>query len=130
MPDWETAAWPRAEHLQRVFQIRSGSQSGTGFALDINSRQYLVTALHVAEHAANTASLDIHHNGAWAAFPVNVVGIDFAADVVVFALQQRIVAAGLNIDVSGAGCAAGQEVFFLGYPLGIRGHLCGSAWNS
>lgn len=122
MPNWETAAWPRAEHLQRVFQVRSGNSLGTAFALDVDGRQYLVSALHVVEHSTSTAALDIYHLNTLKAFPVNIVGLDFTNDVAVLALQERIVAANLDIDIDSAGCAAGQEVFILGYPLGIRGH--------
>jgi hypothetical protein len=50
-----------------------------------------------------------------------VVGTDAAFDVAVFALQEQIARADLEIITDAGGCAAGQEVFFLGYPLGIRG---------
>lgn len=125
MPDWESLVWPRAEHMQRVFQVRSGNQSGTALALDVDGKQYLASALHVVENATGTASLDIYYQGAWTQFAVNIVGINFEFDIAVFALQERIVAHGLNIDISAAGCVAGQEVFILGYPLGIRGHPVG-----
>jgi hypothetical protein len=29
MQDWEAAMWPRADHLYRVFQVRSGNQTDT-----------------------------------------------------------------------------------------------------
>src|SRR2546421_1932684 len=120
MPDWERAAWPRAEHLHRVFQVRSGASLGTAFALDVDGRQYLISALHVVEHSTSTAAVDIYYLNAWKSFSINIVGIDFANDIAVFALDQKVVA-GLPIDVSSAGCVVGQEVFILGYPLGIRG---------
>jgi hypothetical protein len=122
MPDWEVAAWPRADHLQRVFHVRSGRNLGTAFSIDIDGRQYLVSALHVVEESVTTASLEIHRGNAWTPYVVNTVGSNPEADVLVFALQERIAGPGLNdIDVNSKGCAAGQAVFFLGYPLGIRG---------
>jgi S1-C subfamily serine protease len=121
MPDLETAAWPRAEHLHRVFQVRSGSSLGTAFALDVEGRQYLISALHVVSHSTSTAALDIYYLNAWKSFPVNIVGIDFDNDIAVFALEQQVVADELAIHVSSFGCVAGQEVFILGYPLGLRG---------
>ena len=119
MPDWETLAWPRAEQLQRVFQVRSDTCLGTAFVLDADEKQYLVSALHVVEHSTNTSALDIYFQNTWKSFPVSVIGIDFDNDVAVLALQERIVGESLSIDVSGSGCIAGQEVFILGYPLGI-----------
>ena len=125
MPDLEALVWPRSEHLQRVFQVRSGNNSGTAFALDIDGRQYLASALHVVEVSTRAASLDIYCGNVWRTFPVNTVGANLESDVAVFALQERIVGPDLNIEINSAGCIAGQEVFFLGFPLGIRGHPVG-----
>jgi hypothetical protein len=77
MPDFEVLAWPRAQHFQRVFQIRSGNNTGTAFALDVDGKQYLASALHVVEQSIETASLDIYGGNAWRAFAVNVVGVNF-----------------------------------------------------
>ncbi len=121
MPDWEQAAWPRAEHLQRVFHVRSGDQRGTAFVIDVEGRQYLVSALHVVAESVRTATLDILRANAWVPFVVTIVGTNAEADIAVLALQEQLVGANLNIEIDSAGCAAGQEVFFLGYPLGIRG---------
>jgi S1-C subfamily serine protease len=125
LPDWETVAWPRAEHLHRVFQVKSGTNIGTASAIDIDGRQYLVGALHVVESAIGTATLEIYQGNVWKPFPFDLVGINFEADVAVYALKERIVPPDLPIDIDSRGCIAGQEVFFLGYPLGIRGHPVG-----
>jgi hypothetical protein len=112
VPDWEVSAWPRADHLQRVFHVRSGQNLGTAFSLDIDGRQYLVSALHVVEESTKTASLEIHRGNAWTPYVVNTVGSNSDADVVVFALQERLVNVDLDeIDISSDGCALGQEVF-------------------
>ncbi|HTT79706.1 MAG TPA: serine protease, partial [Stellaceae bacterium] len=58
----------------------------------------------------------------WKSFRVDVIGVNFEADVAVLALQERIVASALPIEINGSGCAAGQEVFILGFPLGIVGY--------
>jgi S1-C subfamily serine protease len=121
MPDWETAAWPRAEHLQRVFHVKSASSLGTAFALDIDGRQYLVSALHVVEQAAETAALEVYVQGGWKQFWVDIIGVDFTADIAVFALKEAITRRGLQIETGSTGFVAGQEVFILGFPLGIVG---------
>jgi S1-C subfamily serine protease len=111
MPDWETLVWPRAQHLHRVFQVKSGNNTGTAFAIDVDGRQYLVSALHVVETSIGTASLEIYREKAWRSFPFDVVGLKFDADVAVYALKERIVGPNLDIEISSAGCVAGQEVF-------------------
>jgi hypothetical protein len=120
----ELGLWPRAEQLHRVFHVRSGAQRGTAFALDIDGRQYLVSALHVIEQALEVASLDVYGNGAWTALAVSVVGMDFANDIAVVSAQERLVPTGLDIIVNSTErWATGQQAFFLGFPLGIQGYL-------
>lgn len=118
-----TGMLPRANHLQRVYQVKSGAKIGTAFLIDVDHRQYLVSALHVVEHSAETASLEISKDGQWQNTPISVVGIDMQNDIAVFALTERRIGAELPIRISGDGCVLGQEVFFLGYPLGLKGHL-------
>lgn len=120
MEDMETLCWPRAEHLQRTFQVRSGDKTGTAFTLEQDDRQYLVSALHVVERAVETASLDIWYQNAWHTMAVVVVGMSMEQDIVVLAAP-RLLGHVMNIEIDYKGCVAGQEVFILGYPLGIRG---------
>jgi hypothetical protein len=78
----------------------------------------------VIEHALEIAALDVYRNGAWTAVAVSAVGMDFANDIAVVAARERLVPAGLDIIVNSTGrWATGQQAFFLGFPLGIRGYL-------
>lgn len=124
----EQAMWPRAEHLLRVFFIRSGKQSGTASAVDVGGKQYFVTALHVVEEAMETCALDFFRDNAWRSTAIVVIGMSFEHDIAVFACHEPVVR-NLNIafDVAG-GIAAGQEAFFLGFPLGIKGHLINTGY--
>jgi hypothetical protein len=91
--------------------------------VDEQGKQYLVSSLHVINESIQTSLLDIFFQNSWKPFVVNVVGSDTTTDVAVLALQERIVPAGYAVAVDDAGCAAGQEVFILGFPLGFQGHL-------
>jgi S1-C subfamily serine protease len=121
MPDWEVVSWPRASHFARVFHIRCGSETGTAFVIDVDGRQYLISARHVVAAAEDTASIELHRNGTWTAYVVTVVGKDDVADISILSLQERLVGPGHAVEVNAAGCRVGQTVFFLGYPLGLRG---------
>ena len=118
----------RVEHIHRVFQVRSGSSQGTAFALDVDGRQYLVSALHVVEYSTNTASIDIFYNDKWVTFTITVVGIDFDNDIAVLALNVNIVTSPAHIHVAFDGFGLGQQVFILGYPLGVRGQTFSSGF--
>ena len=61
--------------IHRTFLIRWNDSIGTGFALDLGSRQYLVTARHVVADISSGNTIDIFYNEGWKKLPVNVVGI-------------------------------------------------------
>jgi hypothetical protein len=75
----------------------------------------------VVADVENTASIELHRNGNWTRFVVTLVGRDEQADISILSLQERLVGSGHAIEVDAAGCSVGQTVFFLGYPLGLRG---------
>jgi S1-C subfamily serine protease len=121
MSEFETGLWPRAEHLHRVFSVRSRGETGSAFAVDIENKQYLASAYHVLKDATETATLEILRNKQWVPFVVKTVGIDTDLDLAVLALQEQIARPDLKIEISSSGLTVGGQVFFLGYPLNLRG---------
>jgi S1-C subfamily serine protease len=110
---------PRANELSRTFRVRSGTETGTAFVIDVDQRQYLVSALHVVERTVEMASIDIFNGGEWRSSPVTVVGYDEDNDIAVFALPAVLATHPIRIDADGA--TFGNGAFFLGYPLGLVG---------
>lgn len=53
---------------QRVFQLKLKTQIGTAFTLDIDSKQYLVTAKHVLKDDPNPSRITLWHHGSWRDF--------------------------------------------------------------
>lgn len=108
-----------ANFIHRTFRIRAGDSSGTAFTIDVGRRQYVVTARHVIEDQGNIAFL---FNGTWKAIDATLVGLAHGEiDVAVLALPVPLSPPNLPVRVSSDGLAYGQEVFFLGYPYGLRG---------
>lgn len=111
-----------ANVIHRVFRIRCGVGSGTAFALDIDGKQYLVTAKHVLAGAPSPLRIDVFSNGNWADLPVTFVGHATSdIDISVLAADQRLTPSELPLEPTSSGAVYGQEVFFLGYPYGIVG---------
>ena len=107
--------------LFRVFQIRCGSGTGTIFALDFESRQYLVTASHIVGEFAD-GQIEIRHDDAWKTLRVEFVGsTNEHLDVSVFAAEILLCSAEFTAEPSLAGALLGQEMHFLGFPFGWRG---------
>jgi hypothetical protein len=106
-----------AEVWERIVRLACGSKSGTGFILDRNDRQYLVTAAHVIKSGApvnvlvrgNSVSVTL------VALPVPIAD----ADVAVFRLDRHIAPPNLPLAADMTGMVYGQDAYFLGFPLGM-----------
>lgn len=109
--------------LQRTFFIRVGEATGTAFTLDVDKRQYLVTARHVCPTRAGKTSIDIYHDGAWKAVEVTVVGLGEAnkieSDVAVLAPEHQL-SLSHPLEPSTRDLVWGQDVFFVGFPFGLH----------
>ena len=61
--------------LSRVFHIAWRDSTGTAFAIDHASKQYLVTARHVVKGIDSGDSIRVFHEEQWKNLTVDVVGI-------------------------------------------------------
>ena len=105
--------------LSRIFHIAWGGSTGTAFAIDYASKQYLVTARHVVKGIDSGDAIRVFHEEQWKNLAVDVVGIgDGDADAAVLSCPIRI-SPSLDLAASQANRTYGQQVFFLGYPYGM-----------
>jgi len=103
---------------QRVFQIKVSDGTATCFAIDIEDKQYLVTAKHVIEGLKDGQYGEIFHESQWKSIPLTIVGkCDGEVDVAVLATNFQIAPA-IPLEASHEGMIWGQDVFFLGFPYG------------
>ena len=54
-----------AEVIYRVFRLKVGQRSGTGFTIEEDGKEYLVTARHLAEPLCGDCQIELFKNGAW-----------------------------------------------------------------
>ena len=109
-----------ANFIHRTFRIKCGGSVGTGFTVDIDRKQYLVTARHVVQSFGVTAGLEVFGNGVWSPTPARLVAHGAGAiDVSVLSPAQPMSPPDLPVIVSSDGIAYGQEVYFLGFPYGV-----------
>lgn len=115
--------------IQRTVHVRFAGQIATAFFIDVESRQYLVTAKHVIPHIQGTDVISILHDNAWHDVGVRLVGhAPGEADISVLALPYRIAGADLVLPPDAAGLTVGQDAYFLGFPFGLFGNM-GAANN-
>ena len=115
---WAHASLITSNVIHRTFHIGWGDFTGTAFAIDHASKQYLVTARHVVDGIASGNVIKLLHEREWKDLTVNVVGIGRGeVDVAVLACSVRL-SSPLPLVASSADLAYGQSVSFLGYPFG------------
>ena len=110
-----------ANILTRVLHLKIGDTTGTAFTIEVDGKQYLVTAKHMTgEKEINEIEIWVKH---WQKIKVNVVGIGKGrADIIVLAADEALTRA-FPVEVGSGGITIGQNVRFLGFPLGLSQDL-------
>lgn len=103
--------------LQRVFHIQVGEETGTCFVIDVNNKQYFVTAKHVIENYVKYGGIQIMRDDKWIPLTIQYLGFSPNADVAVFTIPEIIIdTTPLPIDITVGEYFASQDVYFLGFP--------------
>ena len=98
-----------------------GNMTGTAFTIDVNSKQYLVTARHVVEGIRSTDNIKILHERQWKSVSVDVVGLgEDEADVAVLKASLQL-SPTYPLAATQEGLIYGQQVYFVGFPFGWDG---------
>lgn len=105
--------------LQRVFTLRIGSQQGTCFTIEVDGRQYLITAKHILDSSGAHASLEILHERQWVKLNFSSILVEPSqVDIAVLALDRQLSGL-LPIQLGIKGHYLSEEVFFTGFPYGL-----------
>lgn len=111
------AELPTANVIYRVVRIRTAGGTGSAFTIEVDGRQYLITARHNLRQF--TGTIDLWIGGQWtrasgrAIYParetVDVAALDLGRPITVT----------YPLEPTAAGLTLGQQVYFLGYPFGL-----------
>jgi S1-C subfamily serine protease len=106
--------------LQRTFRIKFGEGAGTCFTIDVENRQYVVTARHVVEGMKQTDKVEILHDNKWVGLPVKLVGFgENDSDIALIALSEQL-SPTLPLTAATNDMYLSQDVYFLGFPYGLQ----------
>jgi hypothetical protein len=107
---------PNSNLINRLLWIRCGSRLGTAFAIEIDNRQFVVTAAHIVEDFPRQPLLR-NWMGRWEGVEAQRITAnpDFV-DVAIFAPKVQISAAPA-INLGSDALIFGQELMVLGYPF-------------
>ena len=104
--------------LKRVFQVQYGGGLGTCFAIDVDGKQYIVSARHILGSIQGEAEILLRQEKQWKSCNVRLVGHgagDVDISVVAAPLQLAPVT---DMEANMDGLTYGQDVYFLGFPYG------------
>jgi len=104
--------------LVRVGGIGPSAETGTAFTVDVDGRQYLLTAKHVVAKLATNDFIEYARAGKWVRLPVQVFKCDDPTDIAVLVAPYQLTTA-FEFPVDTSKIAYGQDVYFLGFPYGI-----------
>ena len=105
--------------IERIIFIKYNDRYGTGFTVEVNNKQYIITAKHVVEGIKQNDSIFFFQNNQWK--KINVKNIQFKnpkidAIALVPSIQLTPVT---NIKFSMDNMVLGQDVYLLGFPFGL-----------
>lgn len=104
---------------QRVFYLRHKESMGTCFTVEVDSKQYLVTAKHIVKDFSETY-LELFRDNMWKQISVLLVGhCEGEVDISVFAPCVQI-SSSHPLMANANGMCFGQDMYFLGYPFGLQ----------
>jgi hypothetical protein len=105
--------------LKRVFFISYGESAGTGFTIDVDGRQYLITAKHVVGGIKDKDTIKIKHDNQMKPLSVRVIWVmPEEADIIVLAPEVQI-SPSFELEPTMKNLILGQQMYFLGFPFGI-----------
>jgi hypothetical protein len=90
---------------------------GTAFTLEVNGKEYLVTARHLLNESCDQHSVKLFRDSKWVELEIR--GLEFAGgnmDIAVLRVAERLTPEGLELQPTEAELVLGQDVLILGFP--------------
>src|SRR6266478_10181835 len=109
--------------LLRVLMIQTLTGQGTGFTVDVDGRQCLITAKHIVaglkpEDTVQIWKYDKSHKPKWVSIKVKIFMCDDPIDIAVLIPPEQLTVS-FPLEPTREGMMYGQDAFFLGFPLGM-----------
>ena len=117
MPEMQVQAQVTSNVLERVLMLQVGSKTGTAFTIDVDGRQYLITAKHMVEGLRHEDTIRIRKGGAWSPLRVTIFRCDDPVDIAVLVTQAQLTG-DFPLEPTSEGLAVGADAFFVGFPYG------------
>ena len=115
--------------FERVLNVRVNAGTdhegtATAFTIDVDGREYLITAKHVVQSLKNDDKIDISMDGSWSPIAVKIFRCEDPIDIAVLIPPHQLT---VNFDLpfDALNIQLGQEAYFLGFPYGLQSPVHG-----
>lgn len=110
---------PTSNVIYRVLRIRTPTDTGSAFTIEVDGRQYLITARHLLEGFGSEGEVDLWMEERWSRLRARAI-YPAKETVDIAALDPgRTVTVTFPLEPTSGGLTLGQQVYFLGYPYGL-----------
>jgi len=121
-PDAGAVGIPRSVY-SRVLMIQTVNGQGTGFTLDVDGKQYLVTAKHMVAGLQPEDTIQLRRYDAaghlrWVANKMKIFKCDDPVDIAVLVPREQLTISGPLEPLSG-NLVFGADLYFVGFPFGL-----------
>jgi S1-C subfamily serine protease len=124
-----SSAQVTANVLERVLRVRVNAgdpheATATAFTIDVDGREYLITAKHVVKGLKDEDRIDIFMNDSWSAFTMKIFRCEDPTDIAVLIPPHQLT---VNFDLPfERSFFFGQDGYFLGFPYGLQSKAGGA----
>lgn len=102
--------------FKRVLEIEVGDHAGAGFTIEVDGRQYLVTAKHLVASLAAEDAIKLRTDEGWKKTNVRIYRCEGSIDIAVLIPEYQLTASSPSVELTTAGIRFGQDAYFLGFP--------------
>jgi S1-C subfamily serine protease len=110
---------PTSNVIYRVLKIKTPTNTGSAFTIEVDGKQYLITARHLLEGFGSEGDVDLWMEQRWSRVHVRAI-YPAKESVDIAALDPgRPVTVTFPLEATAGGLTLGQQVYFLGFPFGL-----------
>jgi hypothetical protein len=107
-----------ANVFRRVLMIRTHASEGTAFTIEVDARQYLVTAKHLVAGLRPEDVISVRRGDNWDDVAVKVFRCDEPIDIAVLVPSKQLTVT-FPLEPTMDNIRFGQEIYFVGFPYGL-----------
>jgi hypothetical protein len=113
-----TPAQMTSNVVERVLLVRVGTETASAFTIDVDGKQYVLTAKHFVDKLAANDFIEYSRAGKWIRLPVQIFKCDDPTDIAVLVAPYQLTTV-FEFPIDTSKISYGQDVYFLGFPYGI-----------